>query len=151
MVVKVLTRDFSHRWHAINRNCFCICLQMCGCIFKASLRIWTDGFPIKAIVFVWNPRTGEDGQLTTTGPSVRGGVRNPVVDGGPWKLVPNSPLARFPPCLLRQATSACCRCLEKKVAQYQGCLVTCETGRWAHLAPTSSHSFTGCAPEWRPT
>ena len=48
-------------------------------------------------MFVWNPRTGEDGQLTTTGPSVRGGVRNPVVDGGPWKLVPNYPLARFPP------------------------------------------------------
>ena len=64
---------------------------------KASLRIWTYGFPIKAIVFVWNPRRGEEGQLTTTGPSVRGGVRNPVVDGGPWKLVPNSPWQGFPP------------------------------------------------------
>ena len=30
----------------------------------------------------------------TTGPSVRGGVRNPVVAGGPWKLVPNPPYGK---------------------------------------------------------
>ena len=100
---------------------------------KASLRIWTYGFPIKAIVFVWNPRRGEEGQLTTTGPSVRGGVRNPVVDGGPWKLVPNSPLARFPPCLLRQATSACCRCGREEGGPISG--VPCYLRDWQVGAP----------------
>ena len=69
-------------------------LHICVCRYAdivQSFATFLNGWlPFKASVFVLNPRTVEEGRLTTTGPSVQGSVRNLVVDSEPWKLVPNS-------------------------------------------------------------